>query len=123
MGEAMPPINPVPPRVHELLRNLYEVNRRHVGELAATIRRLGGTPKAKQPTDLSSDESYLRFLSLRFLIPKLAREKELMIERYQNALRALPKAASSDVSDLLRIQMAEQAANVDELQASAEKAA
>ena len=123
MGEEMPPINPVPPRVHELLRQLYGVNRRHVVELAATIRRLGATPMAKPPAEQSSDESYLRFLSPRFLLPKLAREKDLMIERYQNALHALPKGSPDDLAKLLRTQLAEQVANVEELQAAAEKAA
>lgn len=122
-GEPAPPVVPLPPRIQELLRRLHELNARHVEELAAEIRRLGGSPRARRPAELSSEESYLRFLSLRFLIPKLSREKELMVERYQNALRALTPAAPTELAGLVRRQMAEQAASVDELRAAAEKAA
>jgi DNA-binding ferritin-like protein len=123
VGEGTPALGPVPPRVHELLQRLYHANLRHVNELAGEIRRLGDSPRARRPAELTSEESYLRFLSLRFLVPKLVREKELMIERYENALRALANDAPTGVTDLIRRQMAEQAANVDELQAAAERAA
>jgi hypothetical protein len=123
IGEGTPALGPVPARVHELLRRLYDANVRHVNELAAEIRRLGDTPRARRPAELTSDESYLRFLSLRFLGPKLVREKELRIERYGYARRALPDDAPTEVADLLRHQIAEQAANVEQLQAAAERAA
>jgi len=123
LGEGAPAIGPVPARVHELLRRLYDVNRQHIDELAAVIRRLGDMPRAKPPAELTSDESYLKFLSLQFLLPKLVREKELMIERYENALRALPSDTPEDLTSLLRGQMADQAANVDALEAAVERAA
>ena len=123
LGEPAPPVAPLPARVQELLGSLYDVNARHVNELAAEIRRLGDAPRARRPAELTSDESYLRFLSLRFLVPKLVREKELMVERYENAIRALPKNAPAEISDLLRRQLVEQTANVEALQAAAEKAA
>jgi hypothetical protein len=123
MGDAAPPVAPVPPRVQEVLRGLYEANVRHVHELAAEIRRLGESPRARRPAELTSDESYLRFLSLQFLVPKLVREKQLMVERYENALRALPKELPAGIPDMLRRQLAEQVANVDALQAAVEKVA
>jgi hypothetical protein len=119
MGEGSPYVASAPEDVRVPLRRLHDVNRRHSHELADAIRRLGGTPRARPARDPSGDESYLKYLSLRFLVPKLVHEKELMLERYHNALRALPKTTPADIADLLRHQLAEQTANVDALQATA----
>ena len=119
LGDDSPFVTSAPEDVRAPLRRLHDVNRRHSHELAGAIRRLGGTPRARAAREPSGEESYLKFLSLRFLVPKLLHEKELMLERYNNALRALPKTAPADIADLLRQQVAEQSANVDDLQATA----
>ena len=76
---------------------------RHAAALAALIDRLGGAtrPRAVQP-----EEQYLAYLSLKFLLPKLAEAKRTTIERYENALRAL-KGAPAEVIEVLRRQLGE----------------
>ena len=119
MGEGSPFVTTAPEDVRAPLRRLHDVNRRHRDELATAIRQLGGgAPASRPPAGPVGEESYLKFLSLKFLVPKLLHEKELMLQRYNNALRALPKTAPPDVADLLKRQVAEQSANVDELQAT-----
>jgi hypothetical protein len=119
MGEGSPYVKAAPESVRSPLRKLHDANRRHVRELADAIRQLGGSPQAPPPQQPTGDESYLKYLSLKFLVPKLVQEKELMVARYHNALRALPKTTPEELTTLLRRQEAEQAANVDELQATA----
>ena len=119
MGENSAYFDRAPGPVREPLKRLYGANARHVEELAAVIRRLGGVPHAVPPPD----DTYLRYLSLEFLLPKLQDEKALMIERYRNALRAMPKTAPADVVELVQRQVAEQAANADAFAAGAAVAA
>src|SRR5207248_3222102 len=71
---------------------------RHATEIAALIERFGGTIGlgAVHPAN-----QYLSYLSLKFLIPKLADAKRRMLERYENALRAL-KDAPPEVIELLK---------------------
>src|SRR4051812_29630937 len=119
MGEGSPYVTAAPESVRAPLRRLHEANRRHVRELADAIRHLGGTPQGRRGPEPTGDESYLKFLSLKFLVPKLVQEKELLLARYHNALRALPKTAPPEVTTLLRRQVEEQAANVKDLAAVA----
>lgn len=80
----------------------------HAAALAAMIDRLGGAtrPRAVQPED-----QYLAYLSLKFLLPKLAEAKRMTIERYENALRAL-RGASPDVLSLLDTHLANHRADL-----------
>src|SRR5437763_13238705 len=64
---------------------MAEASDRHAAELAELITRLGGTIR---PAPVQSENQYLAYLSLQFLLPKLAEAKRRMIERYENALRA-----------------------------------
>jgi hypothetical protein len=115
MREGSPYVRQVPPELRGRVKELHDINGRHVEELAGVIRRLGGVPQPRP----ALDDPYIQFLSARFLIPKLLSEKELMRERYDNTLGALPESAPGDIVDLLRRQEAEQAAHVDALAAAA----
>lgn len=117
LREDSPYVTQAPEPVREPLARLHAVNSRHIKELAETIRVLGGVPRQVPP----ADDTYLRYLSLRFLLPKLQDEKALMTERYANALRAMPKSAPEEVVAMVRRQIAEQAANADALVAAAER--
>ena len=88
---------------------------RHAAALAELIDRLGGAarPRAVQPED-----QYLAYLSLKFLLPKLAEAKRTTIERYENALRAL-RGASPDVLALLDGNLAEHRADLAVLESAA----
>jgi hypothetical protein len=76
---------------------------RRVGELGELIERIGGTAHLRP---VQPENQYLAFLSLKFLLPKLAEAKRMAIERYQNALRAL-KGAPAEVIGVLERQLAE----------------
>jgi len=77
---------------------LAQTSIRHAAEIAALIEQFGGSIglTAVQPSN-----QYLSYLSLKFLIPKLTDAKRRMLERYQNALRAL-RDASPEVTELLK---------------------
>jgi hypothetical protein len=76
---------------------------RHEAALAGLITSLGGLLR---PAVVHPDNQYLSFLSLKFLLPKLADGKRSSIERYQNALRTL-KGAPAEVTDVLNAHLAE----------------
>jgi hypothetical protein len=83
---------------------------RHAAALAALIEGLGGVlrPAAVQP-----ENQYLSYLSLNFLLPKLADAKRTSIERYQNALRALGAAGvPAEVLAVLEAHLAEHRADL-----------
>ena len=68
---------------------MVAANDRHAGELADLIESPRRRPRAR--VGLSREEQYLAFLSLKFLLPKLVDEKQLTIQRYENALAADPR--------------------------------
>jgi hypothetical protein len=76
---------------------------RHAGELFALIDALGGAPRTEP---VHPENQYLSYLSLKFLLPKLAGAKRQTIQRYENALRAL-RGAPGEVSALLNAQLSE----------------
>jgi hypothetical protein len=82
---------------------MAEASDRHAAELAELITRLGGTIR---PAPVQSDNQYLAYLSLQFLLPKLAEAKRRMIERYVNTLRVL-KDAPPEVIELLDVHLAQ----------------
>ncbi|MDB5318977.1 MAG: hypothetical protein JWN40_608 [Phycisphaerales bacterium] len=84
------------------VEELAETSVRNAAELARLIERLGGSVRLAA---VHPDNQYLAFLSLKFLLPKLAEAKRRMIERYGNALRAL-KGAPAEVVDTLQAQLA-----------------
>jgi len=90
---------------------IADANQRHAAQLAELITRMGGLmgPRLVHPED-----QYLAYLSLKFLLPKLANAKRETIERYQNALRAL-KGAPAEVREMLESHLAEHRAQLDML--------
>ncbi len=98
MDEGSPYLSRATVEVKRPLEAMVETNHRHAGELAELIESLGGYPV---PRSIRPEEQYLAFLSLKFLLPKLANEKRLTIERYENALRAIGNAPDG-VRDVLR---------------------
>ena len=88
---------------------------RHAAELAAMMEALGGTFR---PEPVHPENQYLAYLSLKFLLPKLAEAKRTTIERYENALRAL-RGASPEVLALLDAQLAEHRADLAVLESAA----
>jgi hypothetical protein len=90
---------------------IADANQRHAAQLAGLITRLGGLigPRPVQPAD-----QYLAYLSLKFLLPKLANAKRETIERYENAVRAL-KGAPPEARALLEAHLAEHRAQRETL--------
>ena len=116
MGEGSPYLSRATADVRRPLQQMVEANARHVEALAHMIQALGGFPT---PRSLRMEEQYLAFLSLKFLLPKLVDEKALIIQRYENALRALA-GAPPEVTRLLRSIPSEHKAHLEVLKKSAE---
>src|SRR5881394_2775811 len=85
MGEGYPYLNRATVDVRRPLQEMVNTIDRRAGPLADQIERLGGVPSFA-PRGVDREEQYLAFLSLKFLLPKLVEAKNLLIERYENAL-------------------------------------
>ncbi|MBC8106508.1 MAG: hypothetical protein H7Z14_07960 [Anaerolineae bacterium] len=106
MGEGSPYLNGATAAVRAPLAAMVEASTRRAHELYDLIEGLGGSPV---PRGLRSEEQYLAFLSLKFLLPKLVHEKQLAIRRWQSALagvRTVP-AAPREAMQLLESHLAE----------------
>jgi hypothetical protein len=97
MGEGSPYLSRATIEIRRPLNEMVLAGQRRGMELADLIDRLGGVPS---PRGIQLEEQYLAFLTLKFLLPKLADAKRLTIERYENAIRAL-KDAPPEVGELL----------------------
>jgi bacterioferritin (cytochrome b1) len=103
MGEGSPYLDRAAPDLRDALRQMSETADLHGVRLAHLIRRLGGRPIHPAP---GTEQQYLGFLSLKFLLPKLADEKDLSVRRYDNTLAAL-KEPPPEVTRLLNEQRAD----------------
>ena len=117
MGEGSPYLSRATADVRRPLQQMVEANQRHVAALGMMIERLGGYPV---PRPLRAEEQYLAFLSLKFLLPKLVDEKQLITRRYDNALRAIPDAPP-EVTRLLRAIQSEHKAHAEVLKKAADE--
>jgi hypothetical protein len=81
---------------------------RHAAPLADLIQGLGGLLRTAV---VHPENQYLAYLSLWFLLPKLADAKRNSIERYQNALRVL-RDAPAEVVGVLKAHLAEHRADL-----------
>src|SRR5215218_9964636 len=100
MGEGSPYLSGATAAIRKPLAEMVEASTRRAHELYDLIESLGGSPV---PRGLRSEEQYLAFLSLKFLLPKLVHEKNLAIRRLENAIageRAAP-ATPPEVLELL----------------------
>jgi hypothetical protein len=106
MGEGSPYLSRATADVRRPLAEMVASTDRRAGEIYSLIESLGGTPI---PRGLRSDEQYLAFLSLKFLLPKLVTERELTIRRYENAIAGLKKAPerAGEATQLLQGQLGE----------------
>ncbi|MGH7214949.1 MAG: hypothetical protein ACREIT_09315, partial [Tepidisphaeraceae bacterium] len=109
MDEGSPYLGPATAEVRRPLQEMVDTNQRHAADLYALIETLGGVPV---PRSLQPEEQYLAYLSVKFLLPKLAEAKQLTIQRHENALRALP-SAPPEVKGLLNAHLAEHRAQLD----------
>jgi len=116
MGEGSPYLNRATADVRRPLVEMVLAEQRRARELAALIESLG-VPAAPQPV-IRSDEQYLAYLSLKFLLPKLVDEKKLTIQRYENALGVIPDS-TPEVRELLNAHLAELRAELAQLEHSA----
>lgn len=98
MGEASPYLSRANSEIRRPLHEMVDAGYRRAMELAHAIESLGGEP---MPRSIQPQEQYLAFLTLKFLLPKLADSKKLIIQRYENAIRAMKPVASPDLLGLL----------------------
>jgi hypothetical protein len=113
MGEGSPYLSRASADVRRPLGEMVRAGQRRAMELAEAIDRLGGVPS---PRGVQMEEQYLAFLTLKFLLPKLAEATKLAIERYENTLRALKNIAPNEVIDLLNSHVAEHNRQLDILE-------
>src|SRR5438128_6975647 len=104
MGEGYPYLNRATAEVKKPLQEMVLTIEPRVLRLAELIERLGGVPDSS-PRGIDREEQYLAFLSLKFLLPKLVSAKKLLIERYENALRALKGGDREIISTLQSLLM------------------
>lgn len=90
MHEGSPYLSRATAEIRRPLQDMVDANTRHVRNLGELIISMGGNPSPMPP--IISEEQYLAFLSLKFLLPKLVHAEELTIQRYESALQALADA-------------------------------
>jgi hypothetical protein len=120
MGEGYPYLNRATVEVRRPLEEMVTTIDRRVGRLADQIERLGGVPNLG-PRGIDREEQYLAFLSLKFLLPKLVDAKKLLIERYENAIRAIK--SSSEAKALLNELLEEHRSQLNILEQAAARVA
>jgi hypothetical protein len=123
MGEGSPYLSRASAEVRRPLQEMVVANGRRAGELAALLESLGApTTVTESPR---SEEQYLAYLSLKFLLPKLVEEKRLCLARYDNALagiKPLPQVPP-EVPALLASHREEQVRELTALEHAAEHVA
>jgi hypothetical protein len=91
------------PQVRELLAQIHQVCERQGQELTRLIQSLGGTPRKTERN--STTETYLSMLSLKFLLPTLVNEKDLLLQRYENARASVDEREFPEVyAELKRVE-------------------
>ena len=98
MGEGSPYLSGATAAVRAPLAAMVEASTRRAHELYDLIESLGGSPV---PRGLRNEEQYLAFLSLKFMLPKLVKEKQLAIQRLENAItgvRNVPDSTTETMS-------------------------
>jgi len=103
VGKNSPLLESAGAEVRQPLDEMVHHLDQHAEEVAQLIRHLGGKPSS--PPAPKAEDQYLSYLSLRFLLPKLVDAKELMIQRYHNALQVVE--ANAEVLEVLKRHIAE----------------
>jgi hypothetical protein len=121
MGVGSPYIANAPPEVRTDLKGMLAQNLRRCDELFRTIEQLGGSVPPRRPRP---EEQYLSYLSLKFLLPKLVDAKRLVIQRYENAQKAVGREPSAAVVvELLDRHLADHRAELATLESDAARVA
>lgn len=107
-----------PEGLGQLLEETLQTCKKQRRELIELIESLGGIPRAK--TRATADEQYLSLLSLKFLLPTLVNEKDLLLRRYENARASIGDEYPQVIETLLRLE-AEQCVYIEKLKEMAEK--
>ena len=118
MDEGSPYLSGATAAVRAPLAAMVEASTRRAHELYDLIESLGGSPV---PRGLRSEEQYLAFLSLKFLLPKLVNEKTLAIKRLENAIAGIKSvpATPPPVLGLLNEHLAEMQSELKSLEQAA----
>jgi hypothetical protein len=96
------------------IQAMADTSLQHAAQLANLIESLGGTIRLSA---VHPENQFLAFLSLNFLIPKLAQAKRQSIERYENALNAA-RGADTQIVDLLKSHLARHRADLAALEST-----
>jgi bacterioferritin (cytochrome b1) len=99
--DGSPYLNRATAEVRLPMTELAQRSRKHAHELASLIASLGGEPQPRQTPRM--EDQYLAYLSLKFLLPKLVMEMQLIIQRYENAIRALGNGYPEVIREVSRI--------------------
>ncbi len=113
MGEGSPYLSRAAAEVRKPLADMVTAEQRRAQELAEMIETLGSA--VVHGSGVRRDEQYLAFLSLKFLLPKLVHEKLLQVERYENALPAIPRE-NPEVKALVEAHLAQHQRELAQLQ-------
>jgi hypothetical protein len=105
MSEGSPYLSRASAEIRRPLGAMVDATERRIADLGYALDSLGVVPPSM--SHVRPEDQYLAYLSLKFLLPKLVTEKQVMVQRYQNALGALSDEASSEVRALLEAHLAE----------------
>ncbi len=119
MTEGSPYLGRASVDVRKAIHYVAAADHRRSGELWRMIEDLGGTPWSRRPQPA---EQFLAYLSIKFLLPKLVDAKELLMQRYRNAVAAVAHAPGP-ATDLLKRHLSEHAGEMEILQQAAEAVA
>lgn len=117
-GEKSPYLDDASPELRKTLQGMAEESLRNERELADLLRP--GDGAVVNSNRVRPDPSYLEFLSLKFMIPKLANAKGVTIRYYENALRALGNDGA-EVEGVLRRHLAQHKADLALLNSAAQE--
>lgn len=116
-GADSPYLDGADAELRRSLQAMADESRRNEKELADMLRPSDGS--MVDASRVRPNPSFLEFLSLKFLLPKLANCKEILIRYYENALRALG-GDGAEVQQALRRHLAQHKADADLLRRAGE---
>jgi hypothetical protein len=119
MSDGSPYLGRASVDVRKAVNYVAAADHRRSGELYRMIEDLGGEPR---PPRLQPAEQFLAFLSIKFILPKLVDAKDLLMQRYRNAVAAVGKVPGPP-ADLLKRHLSEHAGEMEILQQAAEAVA
>jgi hypothetical protein len=99
--KSSPYLGEATPEVRQLMVQMDSLCGQHRRELAQLIESLGGVPRVRNR--VPDEEQYLSYLSLKFLLPKLVLEKDLLLTRFENARATIGDTFPQVTSFLTRV--------------------